>query len=679
MTSTKPVVLIVFLFVGILHCLGQKKNDWLIQAEDAFKKEDYSAAITYYLKVVTKAVTTDVTRPYEIRPSGRVEKTEEDDDDGDSKALKNELKSKQLTQSPQYIIHKLADAYRLNHDYKNAEIWFKKSVETKPLQYPYDHFWYGDALLKNGKTAAALTEFELTVKMGERKNPTLFQQAKTKISGCKMANAPANTKKDITILDLDSLFNRGSTSFSSNYYGDSRTIQFTNAAKDKSDCDVYTITKTETGWNKPTKLNNSINTNEHEAAGCLSPDKGTNYFTRWSTSGTECAIYSSKMRNEEWLTAEKLTSNVNVPGFKSMHPTLSKNGSVLYFSSNRPGGSGKMDLWYIRMNENGKPEGKATNMGALINTSEDEVSPFFHAPTFTLYYSSDGLPGFGGLDIFKSAFNADSLLWSKPVNVGLPVNSNKDDAYFIMDPYQRSGFFSSDRKECEACIGSACYKLYSFEKEVNVFRLRGNVYNAETNQTLPNVLITVNDITGDAKPVQFLTDSLGEFSLPILNGQELYVKAQKNGFFGDANTLSTVQLTESQELSENFFLSSIPLGDIIIPGIGYENNKSTLKTASKKVLNELAEFLSLNNNLKVEISAHTDERGNAAYNLRLSTERANACVKYLISKGIARERLIANGYGETQPLILNARTEEDHQTNRRTVLRTLSEAPINKN
>lgn len=678
MAHMKHIFLIVFLFICSLPCFCQEKNEWVTQGDAAFKNEDYKGAIAYYLKVITKEVTTDITRAYEIRPSTRISKIKKpEEEEENSKTKKKQSNLKQSVQQQQYIIHQLADAYRLNHDYKNAEIWFKKSIESKPLQYPYDHFWYGDALLKNGQISDARSEFELIVKMGERKNPVLFQQAKIKIKGCSMAENPANTKNDIKIIDLDSLFNGGSTSFSCNYYGDVNTIQFTNAAKDKSDCDMYTITKSETGWNHPIKFDNSINSDEHEAAGCLSPDKNLYYFTRWSKSSNECAIYISKMRNQQWLVAEKLSESVNMPGFKSMHPSLSKDGTILYFSSNRPGGYGKMDLWYIRIDEKGKTEGRAINMGAAFNTTEDEISPFFHAPTYTLYFSSNGLQGFGGLDVFKSYFNEDSLLWSTPRNMGIPVNSNKDDAYFIMEPSQRSGFFSSDRKECETCVGAACYKLYAFEKKTSTFRLHGYVYNAETNRSISDALVTFKDIRGESEPFQLWTDSLGEFSLPLQEGQELYVKAQKNGFFGDANTISTVQLTESQELSKDFFLSSIPQGDIIIPGIEYENNKATLKPASISVLNELAEFLTLNNNLKVEISSHTDERGNDAYNLKLSIDRANACVKYLVSKGIASDRLIANGYGETQPLVSNAQTEAEHQRNRRTVLRTLSETKIN--
>jgi outer membrane protein OmpA-like peptidoglycan-associated protein len=245
-----------------------------------------------------------------------------------------------------------------------------------------------------------------------------------------------------------------------------------------------------------------------------------------------------------------------------------------------------------------------------------------------------------------------------------------------MERDQLNGFVSSDREECKSCSGGACYKLYAFSKKANDFLLKATVYDASSNRTLPGVLITFVDTHAEDAPFYVTTDSLGSFSVPIKDGRDFYIKAQKIGYFGDASSLSTQDLTESQEFSKEFFLSVIPNDDMVIPGIEYEPGEATLKPDSKLVLDQLADFLTLNNNLKVEISSHTDEKGDEAYNLKLSQERAKNCVNYLISKGIAPERLMANGYGESKPLVPNAETEAEHQKNRRTALKTLSEAEI---
>jgi OOP family OmpA-OmpF porin len=681
------VLLFIFSFVSV-SSFAQEKNEWVELGDAAFKNEDYQQAIVYYLKLITKEVPTDIYRPYEFIPYIKnPQKKEDAAPEKNGKPQKPAPKLNQPIQVQQYVIHQLADCYRLNHDYKNAEIWFKKSISGKPpLSYPNDRFWYGDALVKNGHCAAAIPEFESIIKNGERKNPIFFQQAKLKIKGCKMMSDSTNYKKDITVAALDSLFNNGSASFSSNYYGDEHTIQYTSARYDglsedqkkispQFDCDIYTITKIDTGWDRLLKMENTINTDEHEVTGCLSPDRNTYYFTRWSAATNECAIYIAKMRNLQWLLAEKLSENVNLQGFKSMQPCLSKDGSTLYFSSDRPGGFGKMDLWNVKINDKGKPEGNPVNMGALFNTPEDEVTPFIHFKTSTLYYSSSGLAGFGGLDVYKSSYDPDSL-WSTPKNMGSPINSNKDDAYFVLERNQLSGFLSSDRQECKTCDGGACYKIYSVEKKPNMFQVQGSVYDIGTNRSMPGVLLTFKDIHGENEPFTLITDSLGSFTIPVNEGLELYVKAQRNGYFGDAITLSTLELTESKDFSKNFFLSVIPKEDVVIPGIEYESEKASLKPESEKVLDNLADFLNLNNNLKVEISSHTDERGDDAYNLKLSQERAKVCVDYLIDKGIAAERLIATGYGETQPIVSNAQTEEEHQKNRRTTLRAIGETEI---
>ena len=486
---------------------------------------------------------------------------------------------------------------------------------------------------------------------------------------------------------LDSIFNTGSSSFAVNYYGDANTIQFTTAREGntvtdpkkqnaKFICDIYTLSKTDKGWTNLKKVEGPVDTDTHEGAGFLTLDRSNYFFTRWSTTNkNECAIYLSKMMNDKWLAAEKMNDNVNLEGYKSMDPSLSPDGSILYFSSNRPGGFGKMDLWYVNLSEDGKPTGSPINMGPLFNTPGDEVTPFFHYYTSTLYFSSDGHPGYGGLDIFKSTFNSDSL-WTAPKNLGQPFNSSKDDAYFVLERSQQHGFVTSDRKECKECSGGACYKIYSIDKEPNVYDLRGTAYNSETNQVMPNALLTFKDIRGDKEPFFLITDSAGTYFTPLDEGLELYIKAQKNKFFGDAGNISTLGLTESQHFVKDFFLSPIPAGDIVIPGIEYDYDKATLRPASQKVLDDLVTFLNLNNNLSVEISSHTDARGSDAYNLKLSQERAKSVVDYLVSKGIASERLIAQGYGESKLLIKDAKTEEEHQKNRRTAFRPIKEGVI---
>lgn len=663
---------------------AQSKREWIGFGDAAFKNEDYKSAVTYYLTAIDRSTSVDLTRPYETRPYTPPPKKNKD-----SLAAAKKDSTKSITADPtdQYVTHQIAESFRLNRDYKNAEIWFKKSVDNNPPAYPLERYWYGDALMKNQYYPAAAIQFEQVMTVAEGKDSAIFKQAKLKIAGCYLATDTTNTKKDVIITYLDSAFNTGTASFAVNYYGDPNTIQFTSAREGSTItdpkkqnaqfiADIWTIKKTEKGWTDVKKVEGPADTDIHEGAGFLTLDQSNYFFTRWSTTNkNECSIYLSKNMNERWLAAEKMNDNVNLEGYKTMHPALSPDGSILYFSSNRPGGFGKMDIWYVNLDEDGRPSGGPINMGKMFNTSEDEVTPFFHYYTSTLYFSSDGHAGFGGLDIHKSSYNTDSL-WSAPKNMGAPFNSSKDDAYFVLERSQQHGFLSSDRKDCKDCTGGACYKLYSIDKEPNVYDLKGTVYNAETNQTIANALLTFKDIRGDKEPFFIITDADGNYFTPLEEGWELYIKAQKNKFFGDAGNISTLGLTESQHFVKDFFLTPIPAGDIVIPGIEYDYDKATLRPASMKILDDLVDFLNLNNNLSVEISSHTDERGSDDYNMRLSADRAKSVVTYLIGKGINKDRLVAQGYGETKLLIAKAATEEEHQKNRRTAFRPIKEGVI---
>lgn len=686
----KRISALLILFAFSITSFAQSKREWLEYADAAFKNGDYFTAAAFYLKVIDRKTSssTDVTYPYETKVYTPPPKKDKSKDTVKTSAVKDTSVVAASDVKTQYVTHQIAECYRLYRDYPNAITWYKKSIDNQPVQYPYEGYWYGDALMKLRKYPGASIEFEKIMDIAlAKKDSVIYKQAQMKLAGCYLATDTTNIKKEITVTELDSIFNKQTASFAVNYYGDQNSIQFTAARegstitdpelqKAKFICDIYTMQKKDNVWGGLKKIEVPVNTDAHEGAGFLTLDRSNFYFTRWSTTNkNECSIYSSKLVNDKWLTAGKMNDNINLEGYKSMQPALSADGNTLYFSSNRPGGYGKMDIWYVTLDDEGTVLGPPVNMGPRINTPEDEVTPFYHYFTNTLFFSSDGHPGFGGLDVFKSSFNDDSL-WQYPRNLGSPVNSSKDDAYYVLERSQQHGFLTSDRKECADCPSGACYRVYSVDKEPNVYDLKGVVYNSETNEVIPNALITFKDIRGDKEEFFIITDAEGKYFTPLNEGMELYIKAQKNKYFGDAGTVSTTGLTESQHFEKDFFLSIIPEGEIVIPGIEYDYDKATLRPASKKILDDLTDFLNLNNNLSIEISSHTDERGSDKYNLRLSQERAKSCVDYLISKGISPDRLLATGYGETKLLIPHAQTEEEHQKNRRTAFRPIKEGEI---
>ena len=676
----KRIITLLILFAFSASAFAQTKREWIAYGDIAFKNGDYYSAAAYYLKVVDNTTPYDIIHPYETKVYTAPQKKVKD-----TLATGKDSVKGQVILSPleHYILHQIAECYRLNRDYKNAEIWFERSLQSNPPQYPYESYWYGDALMKNKKYPAANLQFEKTANAAEKKDTAMYKLAKNKIAGCYLAIDPNSMQKGVVVTELDSIFNTGTSSFALNYYGDENNIVFSSARDGntvtdpkkqiaKYTSDIFTLSKPENTWVDLKKVEGPINTEQNEGSGFLTFDRERFFFTRaLAANKNTCDIHFSRLFNGEWLMAQKMNEKVNLEGYKSTDPCVTFDGSIIYFSSNRPGGYGKMDIWYEFIDQDGRTYGDPVNLGPVFNTAEDEVSPYFHRATNTLYFSSAGHAGFGGLDVFKSSLNLNDSTWSLPRNLGQPINSNNDDAYFVLNGSQLNGFVSSDRKECKNCPGGACYKIYSVTKQPLVYDVRGTVYNSENNVGIPNATITFKDIRSDWEPFVIHTDSTGGYSYTLKPGVELYMKAQKTSFLGDAGTVFTLGLTESRHFEKDFFLAPITSEAIAFPNVEFDNEMVVLSPPSKKILDDLADFLKLNNNLNVEITSHTDiaERGVDKNNIKLSEERSKSCADYLISKGIPAQRLISKGLGDTKLLIAKPKTEDEHQKNRRTTFK----------
>ncbi len=692
-------LIVVILFTGF-GAGAQSRREWLEFGDKAFDNKNYKLALACYRNVIelANAADRDVVTPYECRPYTPNKKV------ADSVAVKKDS-AKVLVKGDdprtRWVTHRMATCYRMLHDYDNAEIWYQQATMLPDKRFPDAQYWYGVALMNNAKYPKAIIEFE---KYSAQVTPESVEGKRTtrNIGGCLNAMDTTKYRKEVVVALLDTNINGGTATFAAGYYGDPDILLFTSARKgnvstpdllqggmEQYSTDIYIANRRNGQWQKPQPLSSEkgfLNTPINEGAASVSFGREHLFFTRWSDDGKECSIYMCRNVGDNWLAPQKLGPTVNVAGTRSMQPYLSNDGSTLYFVSDRSGGQGGLDIWSCQMDDEGNC-GEAVNMGALINTADDEITPFFHFTSSTLFYSSNGRGGFGGFDIIKTSFNGDDQTWSEPVNLDAPFNSSRDDAYFVIDRNLQDGYFSSDRERCGDCgdAGTYCYKAFSFKNEPLKFSIQGYVYNSETNAIISNALLTFKDVRGESENVYVISDSTGFYQLELQLNQEWYIKAQKNKFFGDATNISTVGLTDSKVLVHDFYLTPIPAGEIVIPGIEYDFDKATLRPASMKILDDLVAFLELNNNISVEISSHTDSRGSDTYNQRLSQDRAKSCVDYLISKGIAADRLVAKGYGESSPLItdkdINALPTKDeqeaaHQKNRRTAFRPIKEGQI---
>lgn len=687
-----PFVLVLFTTV----VFAQSKRVWIDLADDAYVKRDYATAAIYYAKVLDDStVLKSYILPYETQLSNLKMKSLFKVPEADVTKRKdstNQAKEDLVnTTKFDFILYRLAQSYRLNYDYSHAADAYKKCVERKI--YLDAGYYYGLALMSQKKYNDALKAFDDYV-LAKSGTDSLRTVAAKKEASCYYALDSLVPKKAAIHLMDTMVFNHGTSNFAPMYYLSDQKLIFTSARKggvvtdpEKQDsqyfCDLYYSTLEDTIWQKPLNFGRPVNTSLHEGAAVFTPEE-VMLFTRWSDNNRyEAFIYMARTTGGKFYEAMKLGTNINLPGYKSHQPYVTLDGKRLFFSSNRPGGKGGFDIWMASIDENGFV-GEAKNIGAPINTEADEITPFYHEISNTLYFSSNGQIGLGGYDIFKSSLNVDDSIYRTPVNLKEPINSSKDDAYYITDRLGHKGFFSSDRKDCPS---GHCYNIYGYDNNPMKFDLDGHVTDEVTGNPIPSALVTIKDVHDNAEPFFVVTDAEGYYKTELMANFEYFLKAQKSKYFGKAATIATRGLTETKHFEVNFELTPIPEGDIEIEGVEYDFAKATLRPSSREVLDKIVDLLKLNDNLSIELSSHTDSRGNDAYNLKLSQARAQSCVDYLILKGIPKKRLLAKGYGETRPVIpqseidqmppKSAEFEAAHQKNRRTAFRIIGETSLN--
>lgn len=689
---------VVLLMLLCVVAYGQSKKVWLYHADEYYSQSDFASALKYYNMVLddTTVMSTRIL-PYEAQLSNQ--KLKSDSNQVDS-TLTVELKD--------YINHQIAMCYRKTFDYAKAAEHFKFTAGVGA--YPDDQYYYANALMNINDYEGAIEAYDAYIRSAG-KSEALLKKSQLDISGCHYAMNPRSLKKEVTVKLADTaVFNKGSSSFAAMFWGSEEKLLFTSAREkgvvidpinqdSRYLCDLYWTEQIEPdNWGKAHNFGRPLNSSKHDASGCFN-NGNTIFFTRWSDANREARhIYVARMFNMKFFESFKLDSAVNVDGYKSINPYVTVDGKWLYFSSNRPGGEGGMDIWKVRIDENGKPKGEAKNLGAPINSEYDEVTPFFHETTSTLFFSSNGHKSMGGLDVYKSSFDRDAQYYGNPQNMGQPINSSKDDAYMIWDKFLKYGWLSSDREPCE---GGHCYDIYHITNAPIKISIEGFVFDDETQGPIPNASVEIRDVEYAFDPFKVTTDEDGFYESELKQDIEIFMKATKKGYFADAASQSTRNITQTTVLTQDFFLRKIPDEEIAIEGIEYDFDSDKLRPKSKEILDTLYEFLVLNDNLVVQINSHTDNRGNNDYNMDLSRRRAKSCVDYLISKGLPEKRLVSKGFGETTPTHLvdenkdpvldgtgariylteeyinsmptTKKKEELHQKNRRTAFRVLGE------
>ena len=378
-------------------------------------------------------------------------------------------------------------------------------------------------------------------------------------------------------------------------------------------------------------------------------------------------LYFSAFNSGKWTFPVNLGSPVNTIKWESQ-PSISANGKMLFFSSNRPGGKGGKDLWYSIFNENGRWS-KPVNLGETINSTGDEMSPFIHFDGKTLYFSSDGWPGMGGFDLYKTRMNEDST-WSDPVNLGYPINTYNDEMGLIIESGGQKAYFSSKRDE-NGGKNIYSFNLYEAVRPDPVAYFKGKVTDREDGRMLTAEYDLINLSTGKSV-VNSRTDKNGNFLVCLPSGFNYALNVSKSGYlFYSENFMFEGQHSVLKPYTMLIKLSPLKVGEkMLLANVFYESDSWELKKESLAELNKLLKLLNDNVQLVVEIGGYTDATGNDEHNFVLSEKRALSVVNFLVENGIPAERLKYKGYGNTSPIGDNV-TSEGRKLNRRTEVKIL--------
>ncbi|MFM7587678.1 MAG: OmpA family protein, partial [Bacteroidota bacterium] len=408
------------------------------------------------------------------------------------------------------------------------------------------------------------------------------------------------------------------------------------------------------GQNKWTKLRpvpGMINTLGNDATPCLTAEGNTLYFTRCNPKNGSCRIFRTTRNGPGWV--EPVMVPIMSDTVDVGHPAVTVNEDKMYFvASNAEGGYGGKDIWFMNRSEDDTWE-EPVNLGPTVNTERDEMFPYIHASDTVLFFASDGHPGMGGLDIFRSVGGGSE--WEQAENMRNPINSGADDFGITVNEKITSGFLASSRVD-----GRGSDDIYIWNFIPYRVTLSGKVYDDTTGQHIPNALVRL--VLEDSSYFETKTDSMGEYYFKLREDVNYRIEAsvakenipyqrhaaprQRLLYYETDTTFNTYQTKDDTDWNIDLPMRLVPTEEVRLSDIMYDYDKATLRPESLMAMDSLINLLNKSPNISIAIHSHTDSRGSDAYNQALSQRRAQSVVDYLISKGIATQRLTAQGHGE---------------------------------
>jgi outer membrane protein OmpA-like peptidoglycan-associated protein len=644
------------LFLLLIHgfAFSQTLKELLSKGDKYFGRKDYSNALTTYMQAFLMAP---------------------DDAEANFKVGVAYLHDEKKSRALEY----LERAYAKKPDV-DIDIDFHMG-----LAYQYLHQY-----------AKAMEKFEVF----KRRHRKLSDIANHKIAECRIGDSLSHHPAYVEIANAGNIINTSFHEYSPLLSADGSTLIFTSNRSTDSEKiknqtnfeDIYITHKIDDNWSEPQKISPNITNKYNDAAASLSHD-GKSLFLYYEEGNGD--IYVSRVENGEWSVPVPLNKNINSPHSWETSACISADGKRLFFTSNRPGGYGELDIYVSELDDKGE-WGKAVNLGPEINTRDHEDAPFIHADGVTLYFSSDGHPTMGSNDIFKSEWRDGK--WSRPVNLGYPINSIDYDGFFVLGEDKKTGFFSAMREHgmgnadiysikfvdppappVQVILASDPPEPIEEEKDfvdpmINIHKemkvvtvLKGKVIDADNSQPLHAIISLVNNETNQVVARINSNKGTGDFELVIPHGGNYGVSTEVPGYMFNSINFNVPQFAEYQEIDTHILMMRAEVGSkVVLKNIFFDTGKSELKNESVSELEKVRELLIANIDLKVQINGHTDNTGNAVTNRLLSLERAEAVVKYLVEHGIDPTRLSAKGFGSEKPLVSNDDETSGREINRRT-------------
>lgn len=668
----KKYISFLIIFLYSLSVSAQVVYDYLKAADAYFLKADYASAAKYYEKYLG---------------AGKVKMKDEQFDPYAVKSLSQQQKV--ALSNRQQATYNLAESYRHLNFPSKAVIYYQQAMGFDKAAFPLAAYWYAKGMRSLAKYEQADSAFTMFIKKTGTTEIKYITDATRELNNLKFIKSELSKNSSLfTVNKLTAAVNADGANYApvkinNNMYWFTSTRKETDGKNNTYTNKIYTAVKEGANFSAIQKaaIPQSL---QHQGVISATPNGNTIFLTSWTiVNGKKVSnIYTSTQKNNTWSEPALLDSTINVGGACTQQPFVMPDGTALLFSSDRKDGYGGFDLWSVALDKNAKPvAGTVKNLGSTINSMYDEQAPYYHVPSSSLIFSSNGYVGMGGYDFFVSKGTLNS--WSKPENLGYPLNSVKDDIYFTSNGTAKNilgdVLFSSDRSS------DCCLEMFALNKVRPVKQISGLVVDCETKQPINGASVSVVNSKNQVV-LNNSTNAAGTYNFTVEDFDAFTTTAKATGYQTNTVTTNAVENDDliKQQLNNLCLVKQVPPPPpppkvdtvVVMDNIYFEFNKATLLEESHAAIdNQILSMLNKYPTMVIEIGGHTDSQGKDDYNLKLSQARAESVKKYLIEKGIAAERMEAKGYGEAKPVAPNTINGKDNpegrKKNRRTEFRVL--------